>query len=455
MNKLGKALLRSHVVNSALFLILPGLGLKRWIALGIFGISAFSLGMLFALEIPVGPRFQSLIGVISMRDTDTTIRAGVFIGLGAIFTGTAFIGLGSSIAFVWLRRRHLHFLDSLYLERVLSNGPNIVAIGGGSGLPNLLRGLKYYSSNITAIVTVADDGGSSGRLRAELGILPPGDLRNCLVALADSEAIMQQLMDYRFSSNGELDGHSFGNILIAALASIGGDFHKGVEAAGELLGIRGKVIPSTTSAITLEARTMSGERLVGESRVGNSRERLMSLTLSPPDAPADADAVRAIMGADLLIIGPGSLYTSIVPNLLIREVAASIAKSNALKMYVCNVVGEPGETEGYSVDDHVNVISHYVGDATIDLIITNDNLKRNRSQTIPELASGRENSNNRARTVSADVIDEDRPSQHDPTKLASVVSETYRKYRGKRRRLPILRRNLQPNTITKNNGPKY
>lgn len=441
MFKLGKTLLRLRVVNSALFLVLPGLGLKRWIALGLLGMGAFGLGILFALEVPVGPRFQSLVGVVSMRDTAPTLRAGAFIGLGALFMGTAFIGLGSSIVVVWLRRRHLHFLDSLYLERVLGNGPNIVAIGGGSGLPNLLRGLKHYSSNITAIVTVADDGGSSGRLRAELGILPPGDLRNCLVALADSEVIMQRLMDYRFSSDGELDGHSFGNILIAALANIGGDFQKGVEAAGNLLAIRGKVIPSTASEITLEARTISGERLVGESSVGNSTERLRSLAINPPDAPADPDAVNAILEADLLVIGPGSLFTSIVPNLLIKGVADSIKTSGALKMYVCNVAGESGETEGYSLVDHLDVIRNYVGDSTIDLMIANNNLEQVHNQAYADLIPGEWESDGRVKILFDDVIDEIKPSQHDSSKLAFSISEAYRQHRGKRRRLPRLRRN--------------
>ena len=457
MRNLGRSLLRQPIVSSLLLLMVPGLSLKRWLALGALGVAAVAFGIVFALEISLGPRFHSIVGVISLRDTNPAVRGGVFIAIGVVAAGAATIGLVSSLAVVWLRRRHLHFLDSLYLDRVLSGGPNIVAIGGGSGLPNLLRGLKHYSANITAIVTAADDGGSSGRLRSELGILPPGDIRNCLVALADSEEVMQQLMDYRFSTNGQLDGHSFGNILIAALAGIGGDFHKGVEAAGQLLAIRGRVVPSTSSDVTLVGRTVSGQRLIGESRVGSSSERLRSLVLVPPDPPAHSDAIKAIQEADLLILGPGSLFTSIVPNLLVRDVANAVARASALKMYVCNVADEPGETEGYSIIDHLNVIRHYAGESSVDVVIANNNLPESPGQDHLELIPPKANWEDRATYVSADVIDENNPARHDPVKLALAVSEAYKKHRGKRRRLPRLRRNfsstpLSSNRSERNNG---
>ena len=240
IREIGKALLRNPLVSSLLLLLIPGLSLKRWLALGAIGLAAVGIGIVFALKLALGPGFHSFVGVLSLRDAPPTVRGGVFIAIGVAATGAATIGLVASLAAVWLRKRHGRFLDSLYVERVLSGGPKVVAIGGGSGLPNLLRGLKHYTSNITAVVTVADDGGSSGRLRSELRILPPGDIRNCLVALADSEAVMQELMDYRFSTNGHLDGHSFGNMLIAALAGIGGDFYQGVEAAGKTIGRSGQ-----------------------------------------------------------------------------------------------------------------------------------------------------------------------------------------------------------------------
>ena len=450
MSKFARSLLTHPIVSSLLLLMVPGLSLKRWLALGALGVTAVAFGVVFALEISLGPKFHSVVGLISLRDTNPTIRGGVVIALGIVAAGIETIGLVSSLAVVWLRRRHWRFLDSLYLDRVLSSAPNIVAIGGGSGLPNLLRGMKHYSSNITAIVTAADDGGSSGRLRSELGILPPGDIRNCLVALSDSEAIMQQLMDFRFSTNGQLDGHSFGNILIAALASIGGDFHKGVEAASQLLAIRGRVVPSTTSDVTLVGRTVTGQRLIGESKVGSSSERLRSLVLVPPDPPAHADAIKAIQEADLLILGPGSLFTSIVPNLLVHEVANAVAQASALKMYVCNVADEPGETEGYSIIDHLNVIRHYAGESSVDVVIANNNLTQPTGQVHLDLISPKANWEDRAMYMSADVIDENNPTRHDPEKLALAITEAYKKYRGKRRRLPRLRRNLGSAPLTVN-----
>ena len=215
-----------------------------------------------------------------------------------------------------LRRRNV--FHSLKARRGLESGPRITVVGGGTGLPSLIRGIKHYTHNISAIVTMADDGGSSGRLRSELGIQPPGDIRNCLVAMADSEAVMQQLMDYRFSSDGQLDGHSFGNMLIAALSGIGGDFYRAVEIAGELLAIRGRVIPSTISDVTLIARTETGETLTGETKVASASARLETLTLCPPNPPAHPEAVAALEQADLVIVGPGSLYTSIVPTCSFR-----------------------------------------------------------------------------------------------------------------------------------------
>ena len=418
--------------------------------MGALGIAALAVGVVFALELSLGSGFHSFIGVLSLRDASPTIRGGVFIAVGVAVVGVAIFGLFSSLAGVWLRRRHWRFLDSLYLERVLSGGPKVVAIGGGNGLPSLLRGLKHYTANITAIVTVADDGGSSGRLRSELGILPPGDIRNCLVALADSEAVMQQLMDYRFSTNGQLDGHSFGNILIAALASIGGDFYNGVEAAGQLLAIRGRVVPSTFSDVTLVGNTVSGHQLIGESRVASSAEQLRSLVLMPADPPAHPDAVKAIKEADLIILGPGSLFTSIVPNLLVRGIASAIEGSDGLTIYVCNVAEEPEQTVGYSVTDHLKVVREYAGERSVDAVIANSNLPEGPSPAGLSYISPQVPENPGFFYVAADIIDEDSPARHNPVKLAATIADAYQRHRGKRRRLPRLRRNLEQSRLAAN-----
>ena len=443
MRRISTALTNHPLASTLLVLLIPGLSLKRWLALGVFGLGAIALGTVFALKLSLGPGFHSFVGLLSLRDASATVRGGVFIAIGIVGAAFAVLGLIRSLSSIRLRRRHWTLLDSLYVERVLSGGPKVVVIGGGSGLPNLLRGLKHYTSNLTAVVTVADDGGSSGRLRSELGILPPGDIRNCLVALADSESVMQQLMDYRFSTNGQMDGHSFGNMLIAALSGIGGDFSKGVEIAGELLAIRGRVIPSTSTAIVIVGSTISGQMLLGESQVGTTTERLRSIALVPPDAPAHPKAKDSIMAADLIILGPGSLFTSIVPNLLVREIATALASANGLKMYVCNVAEEPGQTTGYSVLDHLNVVRHYAGDSSVNIVIANNNALNGRDAPSPSLIPPKANWEDTAVCILADVIDEEFPTRHNPTNLAATVASTYQKHRGSRRRLPLLRRNLQ------------
>ncbi len=443
MKKFFRGLAKHPLVTTLIILCIPGLSLKRWLALGGMGLAALSLGIVFALKLSLGPGFHSFVGTLSLRDAPPEVRGGVFIGIGLVGAAAAIIGLWRSTAGVRMRRRPRTLLDSLYLERVLGAGPKVVAIGGGSGLPTLLRGLKHYSSNITAVVTVADDGGSSGRLRNELGIPPPGDIRNCLVALADSEAVMQQLMDFRFSTNGQLDGHSFGNILIAALASIGGDFYKGVEVAGELLAIRGRVVPSTSTDVTLVGSTISGQRLIGESKVGLAQERLRSISLIPPDASAHTDASRAIEDADLIILGPGSIFTSIVPNLLVRDIAAAVANSKALKLFVCNVAEEPGQTTGYSVLDHLNVVRHYGGAGSVDIVVANNNLLRGRPTPGIYLIPPKDSWEDPAIAIWEDVIDEHTPTRHDPEKIAGIIAATYQKHRGARRRFPHLWRRLK------------
>ena len=313
------------------------------------------------------------------------------------------------------------------------SGARITVIGGGTGLPSLIRGIKRYSHNITAIVTMADDGGSSGRLRRELGIQPPGDIRNCLVALADSEDVMERLMDYRFSSDGQLNGHSFGNMLIAALADIGGDFSRAVAIAGELLAIRGRVIPSTTTDVTLLASTETGETLTGETSIAAAPARLRALALSPPNPQAHPDAVAALEQADLIIIGPGSLYTSIVPNLLIPGIAQGVAQSRALKVYVCNVAEEPRQTEGYSVQDHLDIVRRYAGPDTVDAVIANSSIPAGPTPAGLNFISPRRPWDDAAQLIEADVIDETATARHDPAKLAHSIAAAYHRRATQRR----------------------
>ena len=445
-----KALTSRRFHQYLLFLMMPGISLKRWLVSGVIALAFITLGVIFTLKISTGPTLISFLESASLRNESPYLRGGVFIGIGVVGVVIAGFGLTRSLGQVQRRSRNLPILDSLYVERVLGSGPRITVIGGGSGLPNLLRGMKHYTSNICAVVTVADDGGSSGRLRSELGILSPGDIRNCLVALADSEDVMQQLMDYRFESDGQLDGHSFGNILIAALTGIGGDFYRGVEVAGELLAIRGRVVPSTSSYVTLVGSTVSGETLIGETRVGHSGDRLRSLTLIPANPAAHPEAVRAIEDADLVVIGPGSLFTSIVPNLLISGIANALADSPAFKIYVCNVAEEPAQTEGYTVLDHLNVVRHYGGGKAVDAVLANSNLPDAPTPAGLEFIRTTKPWDDDVVLVEADVIDETSTARHDPAKLSNAVAEAYRKHRGRRRRLPRVHLNLDLSKPGKN-----
>lgn len=250
--------------------------------------------------------------------------------------------------------------------------PRVVALGGGTGLSTLLRGLKRHTGSITAIVTVTDDGGSSGRLRAEMGVLPPGDIRNCLVALADAEPLMKELFDYRFNGEGPLAGHNFGNLFIAAMSEIMGDFELAVKESSRVLLVRGEVLPATLDDCTLGALLTDGREVLGETKVGGSTSRIERVFLRPADPRPLPEALHALAEADAIVLGPGSLYTSVMPNLLVDGVADAIAASEAVKIYVCNVMTEPGETQGYTAQDHLAAIFRHAGPDVVDWIIVNN-----------------------------------------------------------------------------------
>jgi uncharacterized cofD-like protein len=261
--------------------------------------------------------------------------------------------------------------DESAANKVLLRGPKIVVVGGGSGLGMILRGLKKITSNLTAIVTVADDGGSSGRIRKEFGILPPGDIRSCLIALADIEPLMEQLMQYRFNGGTGLAGHSFGNLFLTAMTEITGDFDQAIRASSQVLAVRGRVLPSTLENVVLKAELVDGEIIQGESAIGKSPTRIRQLSMEPAEVQPVPEAVSAIAEADIIILGPGSLYTSIIPNLLVRETAEAIRRSSALKVYICNAMTQPGETVGYSAADHVQAIIDHAGPGLIDYVLIN------------------------------------------------------------------------------------
>jgi uncharacterized cofD-like protein len=325
------------------------------------------------------------------------------------------------------------------------SGLDIVAIGGGTGLATVLSGLKKYVQldsafdtfpaaridTLTGVVTVTDDGGSSGRLRQEFQMLPPGDVRNCLVALAEDEHLLTRLLQYRFESDGALSGHSFGNILLTALTHLTGDFVEAIKLASEVLNIKGRIFPSTTEDVTLIAEMADGRLVRGETRIVESRSPIKRMRLSKECCQPLPETLAAIERADLITIGPGSLYTSIIPNLLVDGIASALCKSDALRVYICNVMTQSGETDGFTVEDHVSVLMEYSPGLQLDCIIANSAPV---SQALLEkyLAEGArpvvpatlESCN--SRTIFANLVSEDNHVRHDPIKLADLLMEYHR-----------------------------
>ena len=362
--------------------LVPGLGVKRWLGLVLLGTTLLGVGLaILVLDVyRTAPEtwWLPLISAASLRFLPRLLRALIFgfLGLAAILGGIWGLNRSLMAPFIQPGRR---VVDTLAVHRRRGRGPRVVAIGGGHGLATLLRGMKNYTHNITAIVTVADDGGSSGRLRQEMGILPPGDIRNCLAALSNDEAMLSQLFQYRFPNGTKgLEGHSFGNLFITALAEISGSFEEAVAESGRVLSVSGRVLPSTLHDVRLVAdvelpESASEIRIVGESSIPESPGMVRRVWLEPNSPLAFPKALQAILNADLIIIGPGSLYTSILPNLLVPDIAAAIRSSRALKIYVCNVATEKGETDDYTCGDHVHALITHAGEGLFDIIVSSSN----------------------------------------------------------------------------------
>jgi len=311
-----------------------------------------------------------------------------------------------------------------------NRAPKVVAVGGGTGLSNLLRGIKAHTPYITAIVTVADDGGSSGRLRREMGVLPPGDFRNCIAALADDEALITQLFQYRFGEGTGLDGHSFGNLFITALVAVTGSFERAVVEAGRVLAIRGRILPSTLDNVTLVADLRRAApsgllRVQGESSIAKAGQPIDRVFLRPDNARAYPGAVRAILNADLVVAGPGSLFTSILPNLLVDGIRQAVAASTALKLYVCNVATQPGETDGFDVGDHVTALQRHLGQGIFPYVLAdNCSARIGRARTLEPVAPTYP-ANAGYQVVEADLCDRAVPWRHDAAKLADEIMRFY------------------------------
>lgn len=314
----------------------------------------------------------------------------------------------------------------------LARGPRVVVIGGGTGLSVLLQGIKAYTNNITAIVTVTDTGGSSGRLRDELDMLPPGDIRNCLVALADAEPLIRDLFQYRFEEGEGLKGHSFGNLFITALSMVTGDFEKAIRESSKVLAIRGRVLPSTLDKVTLVGEFTDGTVTEGETNITSKRKSLKKITLRPSNCNATDEALEAIRNADLVAMGPGSLYTSILPNLLIKDILNAILESDAYKIFIINAMTQPGETEKYTAYDHLRVLISHTDPSVVDACFFN-------TQSIPKSVLDRYRETNSDpvdvdlakirelgyEVVGGEMLKIDTQVRHDPSKLAKSIIDHY------------------------------
>lgn len=352
----------------------PGIGIKRWIVVGVCGALLVGLGL--AMACAYQALDLSLTAIEKVRDVTHQLTDPVTLGIYVLAVGAVLlvIGVRGSIhavqtAIATVTPEGSDFMEAALRRRRLETGYSLVTVGGGTGLSTMLRGLKEHTSNITAVVTMADDGGSSGQLRVH-GLLPPGDLRNCMAALADSEAVMTDLVQYRFKGHG-LDGHVLGNLLVAAMCEITDDFAGAVRNLSKVLAIRGKVLPSTLENVQLSAILMDGTEVVGQRHV-NKASGIRQVFLEPVAPAAFPDVLEAIADADAILIGPGSLYTSIIPNLLIPEILQAVRRAEAPKIYICNVMTQPGETSGYKASDHVKALIQHVGHGVVTHVLLNN-----------------------------------------------------------------------------------
>jgi uncharacterized cofD-like protein len=400
----------------------PGIGIKRWLLLLIVAFLAlsFAFGLLLSLLLP------------HTFTTDATLPLMLSLSFALLGGATLYIGitrLSQSIFTPLLQGRRERLVDLMTERALQANGLRLVALGGGSGLPSVLRAFKAQTSNITAVVTVADDGGSTGILREEFGVLAPGDLRQNIAALADDESLITQLFQYRFT-NGGLQGHSFGNLFLTALADITGSMDRAVIEASQVLAIRGRVLPATLQDVQLGAEIRTAERklrrVIGESQIPKAGGSIERVFLVPENARAYPDSIRAILSAELIVIGPGSLFTSILPTLLVDGIAQAVRASSALVVYVCNIATQKGETDGFSVADHVMALERHIGRDVFDVILANNAYpQQNAGENTRYVAPMPLDHPLRYRydLIETDLTDPQRPWRHSPEKLQRAIRD--------------------------------
>ena len=386
---------------------------KRWILLAVFGIIMISMGFVTVI-LEQNPGNKTFAGVVIM------------VGILAVITGIKRII--KSLVGVFPKNEG-ELVDKIYKTRILERGPRVVVIGGGTGLSTMLHGLKEYTSNITAVVTVADDGGSSGRLRQDFGVLPPGDIRNCLVALADAEPLMSKLFQFRFD-HGDLGGHSFGNLFITAMTKVTGDFDAAIKESSKVLAIRGSVVPVTLDKVMLTAVHADGSESVGESQIPKASSPIKKIRLIPVNSRPTEEALGAIKKADAIVLGPGSLYTSVMPNLLVGNVYQEIINSKAVKIYVCNVMTQKGETADYKASDHLRAIVEHTSPGIVDYCIINtaripaEMIAKYRTEDSAPVVPDSENIRKmKCKVIEAHIINARDYVRHDSDKLAKIIMD--------------------------------
>lgn len=416
----------------------PGLGVKRWFLLVLLGITLLGLGFAVILidlyrTDSADPALLTFLSYASLRFIPRIWRAIIFGGVGIGLVAYGIYKLNRSLLKPFIRPGS-DVVDTLTDFQRRRRGPRTVAIGGGHGLSTLLRGLKMHTGNLTAVVTVADDGGSSGRLRESFGILPPGDIRNCLAALSNDEDLLTQLFQYRFSGTSGLEGHSFGNLFITALADITGSFEDAVVESGRVLSVNGRVLPSTLHDVRLVAamelpHSPNEVRVEGESKIPEMAGRVRRVWLEPDNAPAFPPVIKGLLNAEVIIVGPGSLYTSILPNLLVEDLLAGIRASRALKIYVCNIATQSGETDEFTCYDHIRALEGHVGDSLFDVILCNNNYEGELDSSSVWVRAD-ERTLTDERVYLTDLVDDQHPWRHDSVKLAQVIMDVFNERTG-------------------------
>jgi uncharacterized cofD-like protein len=418
----------------------PGIGVKRWLLLMFAGLLVLALGGAHVIRqvqtgLEPGSAAQALIDLVTLQFLPFAMRGAVFGVLGVALFLIGAWRLARALTEPLRPDEETPIADVIYQKRFLARGPRIVAIGGGTGLSTLLRGLKEHTSNLTAIVTVADDGGSSGALRSELGIPPVGDIRACIAALADAEPLMADLLGYRFpgyeraesglveTSPGSLSGHALGNLLLAAMTAIeGGDFEEGVRRMNRVLAVRGKVVPASATPINLVARTRAGDTVSGQSTIMRTTG-IERVWIQPTDVRAARDAIVAIADAEIVVLGPGSLFTSVLPVMLIPEIRQAVADASGIRVYACNVATQAGETEGFDLADHVDALIAHTERDIVDLVIANDRFDGEDAPWPADAVEPRwpplaEPAPHLATDAVASLDD---PHHHDPDRLATAI----------------------------------